>query len=244
LDETRDERRLQLPSRHLIEMLTQCCKDRAPAVILTLQEAKVYYHAQLACITGDALTLSLSQKLIKAPPVGATCCISFNYKKDTRAFLANVLEYRRNLDEINAELVLNLQSGIMQREARLAYRVDVTLGSRLMVKLVTKDKRSWRPRVMDLSLTGIYVDFTDDLEYPKLAIGSTLSIEMSFPPEALTLKGEVRRQVGPRYGIFFVEIVTAHGLNPPLALKKIVSSLEREWLQERIHAYETGSDWQ
>jgi hypothetical protein len=226
--------RRQIARQNPKEILKECCKCQAPAIILTVREAKVYCHASLASMSGDSLTLRLKQDLVRVPITGSDCCVSFNYKNDTRAFFAEVLEYRHKMPPEHPEVVLKLRSGIVRSEARLAYRVRITLGSKLVVHLITKDGRDWKPKVIDLSLAGMFVDFSNQAICPKLRVGSEVNLDIQLPPDAIKLKGEVRRRTGPMYGIFFPAVVTNQGITPPPALKQIVGALEREWLQARL----------
>jgi PilZ domain len=230
----RDKSCRQTTGQDATNILSSCCSYQAPAIILSLEEVQVYYHARLSSISDDSVTLRLVHALAKPPAVGAACRVSFNYRNDSRAFFAGVLEYRPKPSPEDSELVLKLRSGILGLEARMAYRVRIASGSHLAVCLVAEDGRAWNPRARDISLAGIFVDFGDQAVCPELPVGTEVDLEIRLPPDVVDLKGEVRRQAGWGYGILFSSLVTERGLLRLPALNRIVSALERQWLQERI----------
>jgi hypothetical protein len=227
--DTRDEVQHRRTDRSIGAILRACCRNQAPAIILALKEAKAYYNARLASISGDSLTLRLMEEMDRDPIIGEDYCATFNYQNGPRAIFASVLEYRHKLPSKSSELVLKLRSGIIGLESRMAYRVNVEPGSSLKIRLITKDGSAWKPKVIDLSLSGMFIDFGDQGKYPKLFVGSEVELGIKLSPHAVTLKGEVKRRVGPRYGIFFPTVATKQGLTPPPALRRIMSVLEREW---------------
>jgi len=215
-----------------VEILKECCRSQIQAVILTLQEKKVYYHARMVLVKGNSLSLRLTRKMMIAPARSSACYFSFTYMNKSLSFFSKVLEYHHNSPDKHAELILDIPSGIMRTESRLAHRVNVLPGSQLVVSLITDDGFNLSPRVRDVSLTGIGLDFTGKKTNPRLAVGSYVEIEMRLPPNEVRLSGEVRYRTGFRYGIAFTTVVTKDGIRPPPALKNIVSALEREWLRE------------
>jgi hypothetical protein len=227
-----DKTQLNIKDQNPAEILQECCKSRAHAIILTLQEKRVYYHARLFSISDNSLTLRLTRKLIKAPVPGSTCYFSFIRENSNLSFFSNVLQYHHNSPDRHADLILDIHSGTMRSETRLAYRVNVTPASQLVVSLITNSGLILRPKARDLSLIGIGIDFTGEEVSPKLEVGSIVEIDLRLPPDDVKLKGEVRQRLKMKYGIRFTSVVNKYGIKPPPALKNILSALEREWLRE------------
>jgi hypothetical protein len=238
---TRNSVHRRTTGQNLGEILKGCCRNQAPAVILSLKRAKAYYNAQFSSISGDSLTLSLIEESDIVMIKGEDGCISFTYQNGTHAVFAKVIECPHKLPSKSSELVLRLRSGIVDLEPRMAYRVHVEPGSSLTVHLITKDGREWMPKAIDLSLSGVFIDFDDQDMYPKLFVGSEVILEIKLPPHAVTLKGEVKRRVGPRYGIFFPTVATKQGPNPPPKLRRIVNILRREWQRARYRRRSEGA---
>lgn len=215
------------------EILKECCEHRAPAIILSLEEARTYYHAHLASISDDLVTLNLGDALPGPPSAGASCWVSFNYRGDSGAFFSTVAEYQPEQLPA-AALVLKICSCIVSAEARMAYRVNVSPDSPLFVHVATRDGRAWDAKAIDVSVSGILIHFGSKGIWPRLEIGDTINITLRLQSSAVSLRGEVRRQVGSAYGVYFLDVPTDKGLLPPPALQSIVNDLERHWLHERI----------
>ena len=103
----------------------------------------------------------------------------------------------------------------------------------LGVKLVTVDKKVWTPRPLDIGFCGMLIEF-DSGKVPQLPFGSAVELRLRFGVTTVKLAGEVRRSQGRRYRLSFPESLVGEGpVNPPVALRKIVSALEALWLQSR-----------
>ena len=214
-------------------ILKECCESSAPAIILSLEEARTYYHAQLASVSDDLITLNLGRVLPRSPTIGASCWVSFNYRGDSGAFFSTVAAYYPEQSPAPA-LVLKLGSCIVGVEARMAYRVNVSPDSPLTVQVATRDGRTWDAKAIDMSVAGMLIDFGYQGTCPRLRIGARIDITLRLHSYEVSLKSEVRRQVGSAYGVFFLDVATDEGLLPPPALQHIVGALERDWLQGRI----------
>ena len=103
----------------------------------------------------------------------------------------------------------------------------------LGVKLVTKDKKVWLPRPLDIGFCGMLIEFDSGKE-PRLAFGAAVELLLRFEGATVKLAGEVRRSQGRRYRLSFPESLVGEGpVDPPAALRRIVSALESLWLQSR-----------
>ena len=103
----------------------------------------------------------------------------------------------------------------------------------LGVKLVTVEKEVWTPRPLDIGFCGMLIEFDSD-KVPELAFGSAVELRLRFGVTTVMLAGEVRRSQGRRYRLSFPESLVGEGpVDPPVALRKIVSALGAMWLQSR-----------
>ncbi len=103
----------------------------------------------------------------------------------------------------------------------------------LGVKLVTGDKKVWTPRPLDIGYCGMLIEF-DTGKVPLLTFGAAVELRLRFGVTTVKLAGEVRRSQGRRYRLSFPESLVGEGpVNPPNALRKIVSALEALWLESR-----------
>jgi hypothetical protein len=234
LNQSHDHDNIQLNPKiqNPTEILMECCRSQIQAGILTLQGKRVYYHARMVLVSSNLLSLRLTRKMMEAPAPGAECYFSFTSQNNSLSFFSNVLEYHHHSPDKYTELILDIRSGIMRREPRLAYRVNVMPGSQLVVNVITDDGLNSSPRVRDLSLIGIGLDFSGRKAMPKLEVGSCVKLELHLPSNAVRLKGEARYRTGLKYGISFSKVNTKHGIKPPPAPKNIVDALDREWLRE------------
>jgi hypothetical protein len=98
------------------QLLRECCKHHASAIVLTIKKNKVCCHAGLISISGDTLTLGLNQEPVRIPVKGTDCCLSFNDQNETHAIFGEVLDYSHKPPPENSELVLKLRSGIVGME--------------------------------------------------------------------------------------------------------------------------------
>jgi hypothetical protein len=213
------------------EALRECCSYQAPAIILNA-EGGLVCHARLTSLSSDSVTLDVISEEKIEPPF-KRCCISFVYRGDTRAFYAAVREHRQNLPPQLPQLVFEIPLGLLETEARAAFRVPIGEKSELPVRVATKDALSWAVRPVDLSLTGILIEFTA-AEDPDLPIGAETEVELRLRNEVVRLKGEVRRRDKHRYGLFFLEVASKHGIKAPKPLRNTVEALERSWLLLRV----------
>ena len=212
------------------DVLQECCSDQAPAIILNVESATVYYHARMSFLMTRSVKLDLLEP-VQEIRIGSHCCISFSCRGDSRAFVSTVLEYRPASESGPAELILEIPALLLGKEARAAYRVPVAMNSGLSVQAFSPgDRPVSRPTAIDLSIAGILIEFLPDVE-PHLPIGAKIDLELRLGADVAQLSAEVRRRDGHRYGLSFPGVLTPRGPHPPEPLRRIVQALERQWLQ-------------
>jgi len=114
-------------------------------------------------------------------------------------------------------------------DARTALRVPAHAASGLRVELQTYDRRTWEPDALDVSRTGILLDFGSE-RAPQLPAGALVELRLSLATTSVDLTAVARRQDGRRLGLSFVDSVRGGTLEPPRALDELLARLESSWL--------------
>jgi len=117
-------------------------------------------------------------------------------------------------------------------ERRRAFRVTISRLTDLAVRVNFKGK-TWEVAPVDLSLTGILVQFLKT-EIADIPIDAEVGIELRFDNKTAALKGIVRRRQGNQYGILLANSLRNGELRPPESLVIIYKELERLWLRRRL----------
>ena len=214
----------------IVTILKECCSYRVPALILN-PELGLVFHSYFFEVSKDSVTLNLINNIgrwLKTPRL----FISFSHNGNCCAFFAEIMEYQDKSSLYSPALKLKLSSKIIGMESRMSHRVPIEGKFTPLVRLFTKEGGVHLPKPIDLSLTGILVEF-NKAEDPDFLPSDELRLELRLDEYAIQLKAVVKRRDGRRYGLFFPEIVTNHGLHSPQTLRKIVAFLESALLQER-----------
>jgi len=214
-----------------VELLRDCCSCGAPAIILSPEMGAVC-HARFTAVSPESVTLDLSEGT-NLLPEGTRCCISFSHGGSSCAYFATVLEYQHVPPPEPSHLILEITAKVIGTEARTAYRVPIGKKPAPCARLSTQDGQILLPIPIDISLTGILVEFAT-AEDPDLTPSEEVDLELHLGDDTVHLRAEVRRRDGHRYGLFFPETVTKCGVQAPQSLRNIVENLERAWLQKRV----------
>ena len=216
------------PSSGIAAVLEECCSYRAPALILT-PTLNLVFHAHFVEVSKDSITLNLVNNVVNDADLWHTAprlFISFSHNGNCCAFFAEVLEYQDKDTVSSPALKLKVSSKLIGMESRMSYRVPIGEKFAPSVRIFTKDGRVFLPKPIDLSFTGILIEF-DETEDPDFRLSEDLGLELRLNKYLVHIKAVVKRRDGHRYGLFFPEAVTRNGLNPPQALQKIFASLAR-----------------
>ncbi len=214
-----------------IEIIHDCCSCKAPAVIFS-PEVGAVCHARFIAVSPESVTLDLLEE-INLLPKATHCCISFSHGGHSSSFFATVLECEPLPPPEPSHLVLEITTKVVDTEARAAYRIPIGKKPAPSVRLLMKDGRVLLPAPIDISLTGILVEFSADKD-PNLLPSEEVDLELCLDADGLFLRAEVRRRDRHRYGLFFPGTVGTCGVQAPQSLRNIVENLERAWLQNRI----------
>ena len=192
------------------ELLKECCASRAPVTIIGDED--VHWGSFLHFDVN--LTLEL---LPGGDPDFATSSIRavcFGQPPGSSVLLATVKHY----DEHQGHLLLTSLSPITRLERRRSRRIPVPVNCGLVVRL-GREEQQWTPTPVDLSLSGLCVEFARD-ELAQPAVGSFVDVKLSLGDRALELQAQVVRQKKRSYGLCFL-----HPISQPL--QQICELLER-----------------
>jgi hypothetical protein len=117
-------------------------------------------------------------------------------------------------------------------ERRTGLRVPLLPSSGLSVS-VTFGRQMCLVNPLNISLSGILIEFLDDQVY-EMSIGAHVEITLQLGDKTADLSGVVRRCDGKRYGIFFLDSIRHHELDPPDSLQVIYTTIERQWLRKKL----------
>jgi hypothetical protein len=123
-------------------------------------------------------------------------------------------------------------TGEWQPRIRRSVRVPIA-GQPLHVVVRGTRGLSWNPAGINLSTTGILVEFPEEVVPPALEPGADLKIELRFENHAVVLDAEVKRRDGNRYGIAFASSRDRDFSLRPDPLRVLVGVLEQRWLAAR-----------
>jgi hypothetical protein len=157
------------------------------------------------------------------------CVFAFCLGNRGCAFLAPVRDFQ--CDTFPETLSVQ-RPNELATERRSAFRVPIFGDSAPVVQIRGNDQASWTPQPVDISLTGILVDFSKG-EVPDLPIDTSVQVQLRLNEVEVELLGQVRRRDGARYGIFFSEVLKGGEVEPPSALSELVRELEEIWLQRK-----------
>jgi hypothetical protein len=91
---------------------------------------------------------------------------------------------------------------VIGTEARMANRVPIGKKPAPFARLSTQDGPILLPIPIDISLTGILVEFAA-AEDPDLTPSEEADLELRLGDDTIHLRAELRRRDGHRYGLFF-----------------------------------------
>lgn len=216
-------------------ILEESCALRTPACILLSDRTQEILVRFSECSPDGETILFVVQSLgelssIDQIRLGQHCVVTFGHEQRARLFLTVIKEYGRDGDRMVIEVPAPPR--VTTAELRGALRVP-TLGSELAVELMVEDDELHRPRVRNLSATGMLVEFDAETD-PGLRPFDKVATAVRLGEERAVLRGIVRRceptAGGTIYGLLFPE--TTGGVVPE-SLRRIVDQIEREWLESQ-----------
>ncbi len=214
------------------QLLWELCDAEREALILGPAAGRVW-RAQFSELLDDAVILALPPGQEAAPIGPAThLCVTFSFENRAGVFLASVFEVRGRSPEVPSErLLVGIPEQVLLAGRRLSFRVPIPSRRGLELVLRRSDGTELRPDPLDISLTGMGVQF-DLSEDPELAVGEQLGATLRLFETVAELPVVVRRSRDRgRYGLYFSQVRLGPDIDPPEEIRAIFKALERRWLQ-------------
>lgn len=215
-----------------IAAVLECaCKDETPAVVL-LRETGGVLRGRFAGAGGSRVRLRLDpDPRASLPRPLSVCGVTFAHDERAFVFLAPVWGVVRGAHDGEANvLVLGAPGQIATLDVGAARRIPIGMGVTLSIEIGTYDRRSWTPEAVDLSASGILLDFGSERP-PRLPVGALVELALELDGIRACVTAAVRRREGPRLGLSFVDVAPGAALTPPEPLREILARLEQRWLE-------------
>ncbi len=219
------------PESDIADPLYESCKEKAP---VTIMSSTGVLQGQFAAVSSRDVLIDLflgDEELICRPL--SRCCVVFSQRNQSKVFLATVKDCFKPEASTRPLVVLSRVSDIATGESRTAWRVPLRRNSSLSVRVVDEDKRVWRPEAVDISLTGMLIEFPKD-KAPDLEVGAWVGLELRLNEHEVKLPADVRRRDGRLYGLFFPFDLHEGEITSSNTLRQVVNELERQWLSRHI----------
>lgn len=224
------------PGPEEIASVLECaCKDATPVVVLVRDTGEVL-RGRFDGFEGSRLRLALDPGPGGAVPRPLSVCgVTFAHDEKAYVFLAPVWGLRDDGFLPGRRLLtLGLPGQVATLDVGAARRIPIGVGVTLSIEIGTYDRRSWSPEAVDLSASGILLDFGAERP-PRLPVGALVELALELDGMRAALTAVVRRREGARLGLSFVDVAPGAALTPPEPLRGILAKLEERWL-------ESGSD--
>ena len=144
---------------------------------------------------------------------------------------SNITFPASNLPEL-IDFLCSVKPEEKEKELRMGFRVPLSVSRGITASIIFGGKTcSVRP--LNLSLSGILVEFSEGEVY-EMPIDTHIKIRIQLQQITTVLNGVVSRRSGNQYGIFFPDSVRGKELDPPDSLQAICTTLEKQWLRERV----------
>ncbi len=192
------------------ELLREFCARREPVTIIGDEETHwgSFLHFDVD------LTLELLPGADPSFVTSSVHAVCFGQPPGSSVLLGTVKHY----DENQGRLLLTSLSPITRLERRLSQRIPVPINCGLVARIVQGEEQ-WTPRPVDLSMSGLGIEFAPDAT-PKLAMGTSVNVTLRFGDHATELPARVAREDKGSYGLCFIPPI-------PHPLQRIYRLLER-----------------
>lgn len=226
------EKAVRGPGRAEIANVLECAvKDATPAVILVRDTGDVF-RARFSRLDRSRVTLALEPSSHDAAPRPlSVCCVTFAHDERAYVFLSPLW---RVTGDANSEAGRLLSVGLPGQMATLdvgsARRIPIGVGVTLSIEIGTYDRRSWTPEAVDLSASGVLLDF-GAAKPPRLPVGALVEIALECEGVRAALTAAVRRREGARLALSFMGPLPGAPHAPNEELRTILARLEARWLE-------------
>jgi hypothetical protein len=223
----------QNPSETVTAMLVELADAPKRGLVVSLPLGTAY-SCRIISITEDGFALEVSAEagLDEFQPL-TLALVAYPVEFYTRAFLSHVLDATR--EEAEKPLIVRflLPEEMASAPARLAHRTSLFEDHGLDVQIRKGKGAGAIAEPINISEGGIGIRFPLDHD-PRLTRGDELALELKYGATSLVLGGTVKHADGDgRYGLLFSEAAANEGLVPGPAYQRIMTGLQRHWLQHR-----------
>ncbi len=221
-----------MKANQIVSILSKQCARLNTARIIT-SDFGLICQARFSALSAESILF----ELLDPPEIAyfrplSMCVVSFNSGSRHCIFLSSVIHFKPDEELQIGQLLLRMPSDIIAAESRIAFRVPLGSDTELRVRVVDENGKTWNPKPLDISMTGILMKFPAE-DVPEFHIDDRLQMELRMNDHVEQLEGFVRRCKGRGYGLIFPEVLRGAEFNPPVALRSIVNALERTWLRSR-----------
>jgi hypothetical protein len=234
-----DDARRTLPSsaavtdqQHVRRMLGECCSHSTPALLLGAvigQRWDARFKALLDQEVMLDLLSSISPESSEFAP-GLSVSAGFTYFDRAHFFVAHTREVVPATESQGfPQLLLAIPAQLAPVECRNSFRVPILPGTKLQVQLTTQDGVVYKPRPIDISSSGICVEF-DHGACPDLQSGARVEMEIRTETRAALLFGSMCHRQERQFGFSFPQVLNEGELKPSGSLFEVVWSIELDWL--------------
>jgi len=212
----------------MLGLLDTLCAEAAPAQ-LHLHGTGTVCRLRFAALAAEAVVFERIDE-VESMDLGQVCSVSFRHGDRPLLFLSSMVDSCAGNDELLPRLTLGLPAAVVGVELRRAQRVPVVDRLRaLTLSVSTGEQRTWTPKLVNLSLAGMLIEFPKD-RMPDLPVFTRVQVDLELGQDRVRLRGVVRRQDENRLGVFFPEAIRGAELDPPAALRRIFGALEQQWI--------------
>jgi hypothetical protein len=226
------ERRRGAPdSAEMASVLECACKDHTRAVVLVRDTGEVL-RGRFERLEHARVTLALDPSSPAAQPRPlSVCCVSFAHDERAYVFLAPLWRVLVDPSQPGIRLLsVGFPGQIASLDVGSARRIPIGVGVTLSIELGSYDRRSWAPEAVDLSASGVLLEFGTE-KPPSLPVGALMEIVLELEGVRAALTAAVRRVEGHRLALSFVEATPGSTAAVPEELTTILAQLEQRWLE-------------
>lgn len=213
------------PETEVLQILKYCCAQRVTGS-LRFSDSPESCIGKFVSVTEEEVCLEL---LYNLPNLQITdqshCGVTFPLPQGAGAFNASIRAVRKGQGFFPARLILSLPEEIRRFERRSNFRFPLKPEDGLLVTLLDPVGESWRPLAINISRTGILLEFPPE-DGPFLPTGTQVELNLTLEEQTGWLLATVSRKDQNRYGLAFV----LEGETLPPAMERILKTIERRWL--------------
>ncbi len=195
--------RLRLEDSDTAATLKECCENHVSAMIAT-PEVQAGIPVRFAYLGRDTITFDLVSSTDASFKASTMCAVTSFLGKSVCSFLTTVRKHSQGEGDQPSQLILDLPSNMAVIDLRGAVRIPIVKDSGLEVQMVLDEYSTETPTALDLSQTGMLVEFPAD-RCPDLSEGDLVRVGIALHESTAEYMVEVRHRTGGKYGLMFTD---------------------------------------